>query len=371
MIYLDHAATSRPKAPGVVEAMTAWYRELGVSAERGDSRLTRTVAGQVRETRERLGRLCGVPARQVAFGSGATESINLFLRGFLARGDRVLTTQHEHSAVARPLRALQRDLGIRVEVLPLEAGCDVMSDQVAAALAREPARLLVFSHASNVTGRLLDAPALTRVARAAGTAVLVDACQSAGIASLDFGADAVAASAHKSLLGPPGLGFLAVREGVPLRSAKQGGTGSSRALDQHPESWPHVAEAGTPNTPAILGLGAALAWGAGHDAAACGARLLALLDQLASELESLGARIHSARTGARVPILSFTMPGLDPAEIGALLDDAGIHVRTGFHCAPWVHAALGTEAAGVVRISAGPFTAADELRAPARALARR
>lgn len=366
MLYLDHAATSFPKPSAVLEAITAWYQELGVSADRGDSGRCATVRRGVQTTRAALGALVGVPAARIAFTSGATEALNLALRAVLRPGDAVLTTEFEHSSVVRPLRALAAERGVRLQILPATAagGLDVAAAR-AALLAQRP-RLFVFTHASNVTGAVFDAAALCAEARAAGTLTLLDASQTAGHLPIAVGADLVAASAHKALLGPPGLGFLAVRPELDLPAQKQGGTGSSAALDEQPTAWPQAFEAGTPNTPAILGLGAALRWLA---AAGIQERLAAALAHTDALAARLGAdpdvRLLLPPAGARVPILSFVHQRYDPAELGAMFDAALVHVRTGFHCAPWLHHALGTAGTGTVRLSPGPELSAADVQAAA------
>jgi selenocysteine lyase/cysteine desulfurase len=368
MIYLDHAATSYPKPASVLAAVEHWYRDLGVSADRGDSRRCAEVAVAVRAARAGLGELAGLAGQRVAFTSGATESINLFLRGFLRPGDRVLTTAFEHSSVVRPLQALARERQLQIDVLaPTPAG-SLSPDAVAAALRARP-RLLAFTHASNVTGAVFDAAAFCALARRAGCTTLLDVSQTAGHLDLRVGADAVAGSAHKALLAPPGLGFLAVAEGVEVIGQKQGGTGSSVALAEHPQQWPTAFEAGTPNTPAILGLAAALAELRGDPPAQRLARALARLDEFRAAMPAGACRVLAPPPGPRTPVLSFVQADMDPAEIGALFDAADVHVRTGFHCAPWIHAHLGTADSGTVRVSTGSSTTAAEVRAAAAVLA--
>jgi selenocysteine lyase/cysteine desulfurase len=156
---------------------------------------------------------------------------------------------------------------------------------------------------------------------------------------------------------------------------KQGGTGSAKDLERHPEVWPLAFEAGTPNTPAIFGLAAALDWLEQRgDADGHRRKSVAAVDTLRTALgESFGTKINFQSPesgGRRLPILSFTMTDLDPAEAGIVLAGAGVHVRTGFHCAPWIHAFIGTDAAGSVRVSPGPFVSEDELLRVASALTR-
>lgn len=373
MIYLDHAATSFPKPEAVLTAVEHWFRAIGVSPARGDSTLCAAAERIVRGARAAIADLCGVPFARVAFSSGATEATNALLRGLLQPADRVLTTAAEHSAMARTLRALRDERQVETTIVPVDGWGRVDPVQIERELAARRYRLLAFTHASNVTGAVQDASTLCEMARAYGAHSFVDASQTAGTLPLaEIGADAITASAHKGLLAPPGLGFLATKDTLPLRPTKQGGTGSSRALDDHPGDWPVGFEAGTPNMPAIAGLLAALQARASSNAEAAGQRSLVHLDALRADMhQRLDGKVawHSPPTGPRVPILSFTLQDLDPAEAGMILDAAGIHVRTGFHCAPWIHRWLGTEAAGTIRVSPGPFVSEAEVLAVAQALA--
>lgn len=361
-IYLDHAATSWPKPAAVVAAVTRWFTELGVSAERGDGPRQRAVAHEVAWARAGLGARLQLPPERVAFVSGATEGLNLALRALLQPGARVVTTALEHSSVARPLRTLGRERGLRLDVVPLRADGQLAEDDVLAALRAAPTDLLVFAHASNVTGQLLAADALCEAARTAGATTLLDASQTAGHAQLAVGADVVVASAHKALLGPPGLGFVAVRRGLELAPQKQGGTGSSAALDEHPSTWPQAFEAGTPNTPAILGLAAALRERTPAQEAASLAAANVRADELARALAAQdGVQILGSRSTPRVPVFSLQHARYDPAELATILGNAGIHSRSGHHCAPWIHRHLGTEAGGTLRLSPSEQLSAGEL----------
>ena len=368
MIYLDHAATSFPKPAPVLAAVLRWFEELGVSADRGDSKLCAEVAREVRAARSGLADLMGMAPERVAFVSGATEGLNLVLRGILRPGDRVVTTDVEHSSLVRPLVHLRSVLNLEIVRIACDGYGRLDPAAFADALRGKTTRLVAFSHASNVTGAVCDAAAICALSRARGALSLVDASQSAGIVSLRVGADVVVASAHKHLHAPPGLGFVAVMPGTPLTTLKQGGTGSSKALDRHPEEWPTAFEAGTPNTPAILGLAAALRWSrerAQQDLE----RGLARIDALRASLAAAGAvSFQSPVASPRIPILSFTIQGLDTSEAGVLLAEAGIHVRTGYHCAPWIHERLGSAETGTIRVSPGPEISADQALAPARAL---
>lgn len=363
MIYFDHAATSWPKPAPVLAAVQHWFTDLGVSAARGDGPRQAEVAALVDETRARLAAMTGVPAERVAFVSGATEGLNLALRALLQPGARVVTTAVEHSSVARVLRELTATLRLQVAIVPLASG---RIDEVAIEheLAQTPTQLLVCSHASNVTGQVLDVSRLCAVARRLGVRSLVDASQTAGHLDLRCGADAIVASAHKAMLGPPGLGFVAAAANVVLTPQKFGGTGSSTALDEHPRRWPMAFEAGTPNTPAICGLLAAMRWREQHPPQLALAAALAAADRLANGLAAMpGVRVVSCLDGPRVPIVSIVHERYDPSELAAILAGAGIETRSGHHCAPWVHAGLGTVAGGTLRLSPGEATTSADIDA--------
>ena len=340
-----------------------------MSADRGDGSANRAIAGEVARVRAALARMCGVPPSHCAFTSGATESLNLVLSAILREGDRVVTTAIEHASAARPLVALRTRRGLDLEVVPCDAFGRLDPDAVARSLRSAPTRLLVVNHGSNVTGSVSDVRPMIEAAHAEGAMVVLDASQTVGVFDTALGADLVIGSAHKALLGPPGLGFVGAAAHVRLEPPKPGGSGSTRALDTHPDDWPAVLEAGTPNTPAILGLGAALDWRTGFDTHRSRLDSLRRLDDLRQRLESLaGFTTQSPTRGDRLPILAFTCEPFDPAEIGAVCDAAGITVRSGHHCTPWIHRYLGTEAEGTVRVSPGPFINEAELMAVAAAL---
>ncbi len=367
-LYLDHAATSWPKPQAVLDAMAAFYSDFGVSAARGSSSRCAAVARRVDDVRARTARLCGMPHKRTAFTSGATESLNLLLRALLRPGDTAMTTAFEHSSVVRPLLHMQRERGVQVHVLEPDADFALRLDQVAEALTALRPRLLVFTHASNVTGALLPAAELCEMARRHGTLSLLDASQTAGHCPIDVGADAIAFSAHKALLGPPGLGVAAVREGLELAPQKQGGTGSSEALDRHPTRWPEAFEAGTPNTPAIFGLGAALALAEEPAQRARCAAALAATEALEEALAAIPGIRLLRPAGPRMPTLSVVHETLDPLDLAALLDADDIHARAGHHCAPWIHRRLGVEATGTLRLSPGPDLSAADIRRVSAAL---
>lgn len=366
MIYLDNAATSWPKAPGGVEAMSRFLLEEAGNPGRSGHRLARTALERVEATRRALARLLGIsPPERIVFTLNATDALNMALKGLLRPGDHVITSSVEHNSVTRPLRALAEQ-GVQVTKIPCFG--DGVVDVEALARAFCPnTRLVVLTHASNVAGTLQPVAEVARLAHAAGALFLVDGAQTVGAIPFrvaDLGADLLAFSGHKGLLGPTGTGALYVGPGVDLRPVREGGTGTSSELDVQPLDLPHRLESGTPNTVGIVGLGAALEYLERRGVEDIRAHEVALMRVLREELREVpGLRLYGPEDPARCAgALSFTLPGLEPAEIGAILDAwFDVAVRPGLHCAPDAHRTLGTFPSGTVRLSVGPFNTADEV----------
>lgn len=364
MIYLDHAATSWPKPDSVVAASQHWFTHIGISADRGDGPRTREAANVVQRVRQGIARMTGHEQHRVAFCSGATEGLNLVLRALLPANSRALTTPFEHASVARPLIALRDERDVAVEVPDRGAADGPTDEAILEGLRSSPPNVLVFTHASNVTGGVFDARRLCDAARKVGTVSVLDVSQTAGYLPIDVGADVVVGSCHKAMHGPPGIGFISTRNGVEMLPQKHGGTGSSIALERHPTTWPQAFEAGTPNTPALFGTAAALEWLDEQQPAELLRRSLQSLLAIEAGLRDIaGMRVLAPGTEVRTPVLSFVHADYDPLEIGAILAGSEIHARTGFHCAPWVHAQIGTSDAGTVRIATGPETTPAEVEA--------
>jgi selenocysteine lyase/cysteine desulfurase len=314
--------------------------------------------------------LLGVPdSRDLVFTSGCTESCNVMLQGLLGPGDRVVVSSMEHNSVSRPLHELAQR-GVRVDVVEADASGLIDVDEVDRALRELPTRAVICQHASNVTGTVQPIRHLADVAHAAGALMLVDGAQGAGHLDLDLAAldvDAYAASGHKALLGPQGVGILYLRPGLDARELIQGGTGGgSGEADGQPRTRPERYEAGTPNTPGIAGLGAAarLLLTHGTPWRAEEQRVFRLLKS--GLLAMPGVRVFGPGLDEpSVPVVSITAEALDPDRIASLLDRTDcVAVRSGLHCAPWAHRTIGTLETGAVRLSVGHGTTeADVARA--------
>jgi cysteine desulfurase family protein len=367
-IYLDHGATSFPKAPGVVEAMRRFLEREAGNPGRGGHRLTLAASRAIEAARERIAAILGGDPERTLLGPGATFWINTVLASRLGPGARVVTSALEHNAVMRPLRHLESTRGVEISVVEGSSDLGVPTpEEIAVRVAEGPTALVVLIHASNVSGAVVPVGDIAR--SVAPVPVLVDAAQTAGSIPLDFaslGVAALACSGHKGLLGPPGVGVLLLEESFDVEPLVRGGTGSRSESEQMPDVLPERLEAGTANGIGIVGLGAACHWLAERTVAEIAAHEQRLVGQLASGLSGItgvrprGWRADRPHTG----ILSFTVDGTDTGEVAAWLDrDRGICVRAGLHCAAAAHRRLGTFPSGTLRVGIGAFNTASDVEA--------
>lgn len=369
-IYFDQAATSWPKPEAVYQAVDRYQRTVGAAAGRGAYAEAQQAERLVEAARRSVARLIGAAdARRVVFTLNGTDSLNIALHGALAPGGHVVTTTAEHNSVLRPLATLEA--AGRVTVQRVEVGPDGIVDPDDIRRAMTPnTRLVVMTHASNVTGALQPAAEVGRVARQAGALFLLDAAQTLGEVPIDveqLGVDLLAAPGHKGLLGPLGTGVLYVRPGVEPRvvSLRQGGTGSHSDQDRQPDVLPDKYESGNLNVSGIAGLSAGAEWLAERGIDNVRQHGHSLLDRLQAGLAAIaGVTLFGpAELKHRVPLLSLTLAGIDPQELAAVLDSSyRIQCRAGLHCAPLMHRHLGTiESGGTLRLSLGPMNTLEQI----------
>ena len=364
MIYLDNAATSFPKPRQVLRAMTGVMEKFGANPGRGGHRLSLQAGRVVEACREAAATLLGVRSpERVIFTRCCTESLNLAILGSVHPGDEVICSHGEHNAVMRVLARLVNRGDITVKVLqPDERGL-LTPDTLRAAISPRT-RLVVLCHASNVTGVLQPMAALGRVCREKGVPLLVDAAQSAGTQEVTLEAlqaDMIALPGHKGLLGPHGTGLLALGENVNPEPLTVGGTGSMSESVLQPSVLPDRYESGTLNLPGIAGLLAGISY-VQHHRLEIAQREHALNERLRSRLAALpGVRVLGDESAPRVAVTSIVPRKGDSGELADALDASGVAVRSGLHCAPAIHAWLGTLESGAVRFSPGPFTTQDDV----------
>lgn len=357
-VYLDHGATSWPKPPGVAEAMTEALQRYGGNPGRGAYTLALETSRALHTARARLAGFLGVvSAKDLLFQPGCTQAMNLLLFGLLKPGDRVVAGPMEHNAVARPLNMLAQR-GVEVVLLPANAHGLVDADEVEEAVRAARTTVVVCQHAGNLTGAIQPVADMADIAHAHGAKLIVDGAQAAGHLHVDLsalGADAWACSGHKGLLGPQGVGLMYLAPDCEPDELVAGGTGSGSSEEPlQPRLRPDRYEAGTPNTPGILGLVAAVRWLEQH-----GEQLRAeesvFVRRMHEGLLELGFRVLGPEPDEpRVPIIAAVHDHVDADRLAFALDKRfSIATRAGLHCAPWAHEALGTLETGALRFGFG------------------
>lgn len=356
--YFDHAATSWPKPPEVLAAVTYALTEAGGNPGRGAHTLALSAARTIASARGSLARLLHVPdERDLIFTSGCTAGLNMVLKGGLAPGDRVVVSSVEHNAVVRPL-AMLAAAGVEVVRVQADAEGRVDTDDVERAVAEAPTRMVVCQHASNLTGVIQPVGDFADIAHDHGAVLVVDGAQGAGHLAVDLGAlgaDAYACPAHKALLGPQGVGILYLAPSFSPDELLQGGSGGRSEDVKQPDTRPDRYEAGTCNTPGVAGAGAAAEFliANGHEIRADEKELTRRLHEGLAALP--GVKVLGPPPGVpRVPVVSIVHERRSPDELAFALDRRyGIAVRAGLHCTPWTHETVGTLETGALRFGLG------------------
>jgi cysteine desulfurase family protein len=359
VIYLDNAATSAVKPACVREAVAGFLENIGASPGRSAHKLSVESGRVVFGCREAVAELFDAPdSSRIVFTLNATHALNIAFLGLLEKGDRVVTTSMEHNSVMRPLRFLQAQGTISLEVVPCDREGRLDPAQLRKAVT-PGTRMVALIHASNVVGTLLPVSEAAQIAHEAGALLLLDAAQTAGAYPLsvqELEVDLLACAGHKGLLGPHGTGVLYVRDGLDVRAILRGGTGSESGLTEQPDFMPDKLESGTHNAVGLAGLKAGVEFILSKTVGKIRKHEAGLTKRM---LEGLAAIEDVVIYGPQDPekqvaTVAFNIEGMEPSDVGHALDrEYDIAVRVGLHCAPVAHQTLGTYPAGAVRASAG------------------
>ncbi len=365
MIYLDHAATAMKGPDQVAEAVAAAMCSTGNSA-RGAHKASLDASRLIFDTRKKLCQFFhGENPSQIVFTMNATESLNIAIKGVLNPGDHVITTVLEHNSVLRPLYEMERR-GVELTILSCDEKGRVDVRDFAGSIRRNT-RAIFCTHASNLTGNIIDIQAVGEIAKAYGILFGVDASQTAGVIPIDvkaYGIDILCFTGHKSLLGPQGTGGMYVREGEKVRPLKSGGSGILTYQKEHPAQMPERLEAGTLNGHGIAGLNVALAYLQETGIETIRTFELKLMRQFYEGVRQIkGVTLYGDfETSLRCPIVALNLGDCDSSKVSdELYLEYEIAVRSGGHCAPLMHRALGTEKQGAVRFSFSHYNTAEEV----------
>ena len=371
MIYLDNAATTFPKPREVIKATYAAMRELCGNPGRGSHRAAAAAAERVFRCREAAGRFFGAPPENVILTCNATAALNIAIKGYVREDGRILISDMEHNSVLRPAARAAEERGAEFMIYRTFPGEDERTVEELRNLIKPGSTVVVANHMSNICGRVLPIVAIGELCSDSDCVFIVDGSQSAGRLKIDVSGmkiDALCVPGHKGLYGPQGTGLLVLGKaghGLP-RTLTEGGSGLNSIDITMPDDPPERYEAGTLNSPGAAGLFAGIEWveRIGID------RISERENELCRMFCELIARVPGVKiySGPGGPVALFGIDGKSPAGIGTLLDERGVCVRTGLHCAPLAHKTVGTAPAGAVRASFGYFNTKNDVKKAADAV---
>lgn len=368
MIYLDNAATTYPKPVTVKNAVNYALQNYGANPGRAGHDMSIKTAEEVYRCRNAAAELFHASGPEcVAFTLNCTHALNYVMKGLLKPGDHVVTSCLEHNAVMRPLQALT-EAGVTftaAEVFPGDNDATVNAFRKALT---ENTKLIVCTHASNVWGVRLPVERIAALGHQYGVPIAVDCAQTAGVLPIDmteYGLDYLCIAGHKGLYGPMGTGMLITEKGSGLASVIEGGTGTNSVSYVQPDTMPDRLESGTQNVAGIAGLRAGIEYVRNRGPETIYKHEMELVRYLYTELSKIEGVILYMPEPVEpyfVPVLSFNIGDLSSEMTAQKLNQRGIAVRAGLHCAPSAHEFRGTIQQGAVRVCPSVFSNMNEMK---------
>lgn len=367
-VYLDNAATSYPKAPGVSAAVCDYIDNIGSNVGRGTYQSSYSAGEIVYETRELLSELFKYDnPLNVVFTMNITHSLNTLLKGLLKPGEHVIVSSMEHNAVMRPLTNLHT-LGVEFDRVPCNLNGELNPADMEKFI-KPNTKLVVLTHASNVCGTILPIYSVGEMCKKHNLHFIIDTAQTAGVFDVDFNRfnlSALAFTGHKGLLGPQGVGGFIINDKLVNKISPfiEGGTGSLSESELQPEYMPDKFESGTLNLPGIYGLNASLKYIKKTGIDTIHRIEMELTKRFIDGILNIDGikNIGLDTIEGRTSVVSLDFINLDNSEVAFMLDrEFGIMTRVGLHCSPSAHKTLNTFPRGTVRFSFGHFNTAKEV----------
>ena len=342
LVYLDNAATSQ-KPQSVIDAITGYYTQDNANIHRGVHLLSQRSTKRYEDAREKVRRLLGAAKHtEIVFVRGTTEAINLVAASWgtanVRAGDEILITGLEHHSNIVPWQLLCERTGAKLRVAPIDDRGDVILEEYERLLS-ERTKLVSMVHVSNALGTVNPVAAMTAMAKRVGAVVLVDGAQATPhlrVNVREIGCDFYAISSHK-MFGPTGSGALYGRQALlEAMPPWQGGGDMITSVTFEKSTWnvvPHKFEAGTPDIADGIGFGASVDFLDRVGVEAIAAHEHEILDYATERIRAIpGARIIG-EAKEKASVLSFVLDGIHPHDIGTIVDQEGVAIRTGHHCA--------------------------------------
>ena len=348
MTYLDNAATSFPKPKCVIREVNRCIKTYCGNPGRGSHSMSLKAAEEIYKARETVARHIGAEEiENIVFTPNATYALNLAIKTLIEPNCHVLCSDFEHNAVIRPLNRMARERGITYSLCNGFANFETKI--------QGDTKAIVCSIASNVTGEAVSIDELSKIAIRNNLKLIIDASQVVGHKKIELNkthCDAFCAPGHKSLFGIQGSGFVYLNQLQRNESFIEGGSGFDSRSPDMPRLLPEAYEAGTLSTPSIVSLGRGIEYIESVGVDNINAHVSLLTTRLA---DMLSCHKEITLYGHGNGIVSFNVGELFSTDVSAFLNDKGICVRGGLHCAPAVHSRLGTLSQGTVRASFSYF----------------
>lgn len=372
MIYLDNAATTFPKPDCVYDKVNIVQRSIAVNVGRGSYSAASEAMRIVDETRQLLASLVGAASPDdVVFTPSATIAANEIILGLEWDSFKnVYVTPFEHNAIARPLFRKCRELGIEIQMIPFDSNTHMLDEEELARLfAVNPPDYVFLNHVSNVTGTIVPVEKIAELSKDCGALVIVDGSQSIGLIPIELkksSIDYLIFAGHKNLYASWGIGGFIANSSYPLKPVLSGGTGSDSLNLDMSQKTPAGFEFASPNIIAIASLHESIKWLKDISMREIAMHKDQLMQKLIAGLAECGVLLYlPSDESNHTSVLSFNVPDYEADEIGVILnEDFDIAVRTGYHCAPFIHSFLNTiETKGTVRVSLGYFNTEEDVTA--------
>lgn len=355
LVYLDNAATTKNKPESVKKAI---IENLNMTnSGRGGASLT--ADKKIFLARENIANFFGIKdSSNFAFTSNSTESLNIAIKGLFNEGDHIITTVMEHNSVLRPLYEIECQ-GVALSFIETDKNGVLKYDDIEKNINKNT-KAIICTHISNLTGNIVDIKKVVEICKKNNLIFILDASQSAGFLDIDVerdNIDILCITGHKSLYGVQGIGGIYVKKEIDIRSLKTGGTGIDTYSKIQPQVMPTHLEAGTLNGLGVIGLSAGIDFIRKTNLENIRNHDIELTKRLYDGIKDIkNIKIYGDFENLHAPIVSFNIGEYSSDDIAQeLLDNYGIASRSGGHCAPLMHVALGTKKQGMVRLSIGYF----------------
>ncbi len=363
MIYLDNAATSGIKPPAVIGAVDTALRKYSANPGRSGYKTAMDTAYKIYGVRSKIKDFFGADTEEnVVFVPSCTYALNCVIKGVDLGGSHIVTSDIEHNAVMRPLFKTGADFST-FKTYPDDFTKTVQSFKNTL---KPNTKLVVCTHASNVTGQINPIEKIGEICSERGILFAVDAAQSAGVLEINMQKmhiDFLCVAAHKGLYAPMGTGILIARKAL-ANTIIEGGTGTSSLSFAQPEEMPERMESGTVNVSGIFGIGAGVEFVRNKGRERIYKHEMQLAKYLYRCLKAIKKVIlytPEPQMYTFAPVVSFNLADMQSEEVAGRLAARNIAVRSGLHCAPATHKKLGTESQGTVRVSLGAFNTKNDI----------